>query len=250
MAANDPHTAGDWWRPRPGLTWQWQLSEPPVDISIDADVYDIDVYDNDASVVRALHDMGRKVIGYVNVGSWEDWRPDKDDFPPEVLGKDYEGWPGERWLDIRRIDLLAPIIGRRFDLCLEKGFDAIEPDNMEITAEACGFPITDEDRLRYVTWLTGQAHQRGLAIGMKNDFEHLPQLLDHFDFAILEDYFVYGWAEKMLPFIRAGKAVFAAEYDDTGVDMSAACRRAKELGFSVIQKHRILTSYRVACREE
>jgi hypothetical protein len=42
------------------------------------------------------------------VGSWEDWRPDKDQFPPEVLGNDYDGWQGEKWLDIREIDKLAP----------------------------------------------------------------------------------------------------------------------------------------------
>ncbi len=51
----------------------------------------------------------------------------------------------------------------------------------------------------------------------------------------------------MLPLIEAGKPVFAAEYDDTGVDFAAACRKARMLGFSAIQKHRILTSYRVAC---
>jgi hypothetical protein len=51
----------------------------------------------------------------------------------------------------------------------------------------------------------------------------------------------------MLPLIEAGKPVFAAEYDDTGVDFPAACQKARKLGFSAIQKHRILTSYRVAC---
>ncbi len=46
---------------------------------------------------------------------------------------------------------------------------------------------------------------------------------------------------------KPGKPVFAAEYDDTGVDFVAACKKAKELGFSIIQKHRILTAYRVTC---
>ncbi|MGE5374937.1 MAG: endo alpha-1,4 polygalactosaminidase, partial [Bacteroidota bacterium] len=59
--------------------------------------------------------------------------------------------------------------------------------------------------------------------------------------------FFYQMEEKMVPLIEAGKPVFAAEYDDTGVDFAAACRKAGQLGFSVIQKHRILTSYRVAC---
>ncbi len=237
----------DWWRPRTGLTWQWQLSEPPVDTSIEADVYDIDIFDNDAAVVAELHAQGRKVIGYINVGSWEDWRPDKDQFPPEVLGRDYEGWPGERWLDVRRLDLLAPVMLARLDLCKAKGFDAVEPDNMDIHGNETGFPITYQDQLRYVLWLADEAHRRGLAIGIKNAADQVPDLIDHLDFAIIEDYFFYGMEQKMLPFVDAGKPVFAAEYDDTGVDFATACRNSRQLGFSVIQKHRILTSYRVVC---
>jgi endo-alpha-1,4-polygalactosaminidase (GH114 family) len=247
LLSSSPSTFKNWWHPGAGLSWQWQLSEPPVDTSIDADVYDIDIFDNDASVVADLHAKGRKVIGYINVGSWEDWRPDKDQFPPEVLGKAYEGWPGEKWLDIRRLDLLAPILRARLDLCQAKGFDAVEPDNMEIHSNGSGFPITYEDQLKYALWLADEAHRRGLAIGVKNAADQVRDLIDHFDFAITEDYFFYGWQEKMQPFIDANKPVFAAEYDDTGVDFAAACRKANEIGFSIIQKHRILTAYRVAC---
>lgn len=236
-----------WWHPTVGPSWQWQLSEPPVDISVDADVFDIDIFDNESAVITDLHAKGRKVIGYINVGSWEDWRPDKDQFPTEVLGKAYEGWPGEKWLDIRRLDLLAPMMRARLDICKAKGFDAVEPDNMEIHSNGSGFPITYEDQLKYALWLAEEAHQRGLAIGVKNAPDQVKDLVEHFDFAITEDAFFYEWYEKMLPFIEAGKPVFAAEYDDTGVDFVVACKKAKELGFSIIQKHRILTAYRVTC---
>jgi hypothetical protein len=155
--------------------------------------------------------------------------------------------PGEKWLDIRRMDLIAPIMRARLDLCKAQGFDAVEPDNMEIHSNGSGFPITYEDQLKYAVWLADEAHQRGLAIGIKNAADQVRELIDHFDFAIIEDYFFYGLQEKMVPFIEAGKPVFAAEYDDTGVDFAAACKKAKELGFSLIQKHRILTSYRVIC---
>ena len=188
-----------WWQPKPGLTWQWQLSDPPVDTSIDVDVYDIDIFDNDELVVAQLHASGRKVIGYINVGSWEDWRPDRDQFPAEVLGEEYEGWPGEKWLDIRRLDLLAPLICARFDICKAKGFDAVEPDNMEIHGNGSGFPITFEDQLKYALWLAEEAHRRGLAIGMKNAADQVQDLVRYFDFAIVEDYFFHGLEEKMLP---------------------------------------------------
>jgi hypothetical protein len=235
-----------WWKPKPGLTWQWQIYNTDVDTSIEADVYDIDLYVSQ-SIIDELHAKGRKVIGYINVGSWEDWRPDKDQFSPELLGKAYEGWPGEKWLDIRQIDKLSPIMRARLDLCKAKGFDAVEPDNMEIQGNGTGFPITYEDQLKYALWLADEAHKRGLAIGVKNAPDQVKDLVDHFDFAITEDAFYYGWAEKMSPFIQAGKPVFDAEYTDLSGDFEVYCGKSKELKFSTILKHRNLDAWGQAC---
>jgi hypothetical protein len=63
-----------WWHPAPGLTWQWHLSEPPVDTSVEAQVYDIDLFDNSVAVIEELHTRGRKVIGYLSAGSCEDFK--------------------------------------------------------------------------------------------------------------------------------------------------------------------------------
>jgi hypothetical protein len=242
-----PPAAATWWQPAPGLTWQWHLSEPPVDTRVDAQVYDIDLFDNPAALVETLHDQGRKVIGYISVGSREDWRPDADQFPQEVLGKDYDGWPGEKWLDVRRIDLLAPIMRRRLDLCKAKGFDAVEPDNIQIHDNATGFPITYKDQLKYARWLADEAHTRGLAIGLKNASDMVLESLSFFDFAITEDCFAEGWCNQVLPFIEAGKPVFAAEYTDTDVNFNTACNWGRQHNISFILKNRILTAYRVVC---
>ena len=167
-----PHTAtpGDWWQPDVDTTWQWQLGGP-IDTSIDAEMYDLDLFETDASVVRALKDQGRAVICYISVGSWEDWRPDADKFPAEVIGKNYSGWPGEKWLDIRQIDQLAPILGARLDMCAAKGFAGVEPDNIDAYTNNTGFPLTFADQLAFNTWLADEAHARGLSIGLKNDSE-------------------------------------------------------------------------------
>ena len=212
----------DWWHPTAGLTWQWQIGDLDIDTSIEADVYDIDLY-VDQAIIDELHAKGRKVICYISVGSWEDWRPDKDQFPAEVLGKDYDGWPGEKWLDIRAIDKLAPIMLARLDLCKAKGFDALEPDNMEIYTNDTGFPLTYEDQLKFALWLADEAHKRGLAIGQKNASDQVSQLVDVYDFAITEDYFYYNEVESMLPYIQAGKPVFAAEYTDLPGDFNSFC---------------------------
>ena len=235
-----------WWRPTVGLTWQWQIGNLDIDTSIEADVYDIDLY-VDQSIIDELHAKGRKVICYMSVGSWENWRPDKDQFPPEVLGKDYEGWHGEKWLDIRQIDELAPIMLARLDLCKAKGFDAVEPDNMEIYTNDTGFPLTYDDQLKYALWFADEAHKRGLAIGVKNAPDQVKNLLPHFDFAITEDAFYYRWAEKMKPFIEAGKPVFAAEYTDLPGDFAAFCEQSKKLNFSTILKKRGLDAWIQTC---
>ena len=235
-----------WWHPAVGLTWQWQIGNLDIDTSVKADVHDIDLYVSQY-IIDELHAKGRKVIGYISVGSYEDWRPDKNQFPHEVLGRDYEGWKGEKWLDIRQIDKLAPIILARLELCKAKGFDAVEPDNMEVHDNNTGFPITYEDQLKYALWLADEAHKRGLAIGVKNAPDQVKDLVDHFDFAITEDAFYYGWAEKMKLFIQAGKPVFAAEYTDLGGDFAEYCRLSEELQFSTILKHRNLDAWIQTC---
>jgi hypothetical protein len=244
LPTNPPPQPG-WWHPAPGLTWQWQLDEE-VDTSVEAQVFDIDLY-VDQSVIDALHARGVKVIGYISVGSHEKGRPDADQFPAEVLGKDYEGWPGERWLDIRRIDLLAPIMRDRLDLCAAKGFDGVEPDNIEIWNNDTGFPLTYNDQWVYAKFLAEEAHRRGLAIGFKNAPDMVADALPLFDFAITEDAFHFQWIEKMLPFIQSGKPVFAAEYTDMPVDFSLACKWGRQHNAAFILKNRILTAYRVTC---
>jgi hypothetical protein len=239
-----------WWQPSPGTSWQWQLTDLPVDQAFDVDVYDIDLFDNDASTVAALQARGRVVLCYISVGSWEDWRPDADQFPPEVLGNDYEGWPGEKWLDIRRIDLLAPIMRARLDLCRDKGFDGVEPDNVDGYTNDTGFPLTYQDQLAYNTWLAGEVHARGLSIGLKNDEAQVTDLISHFDWAMTEDCFADEWCEEMSPFTDAGKAVFAAEYTDqlaANQFLDQVCPQAEALNLDVILKHRDLDAWRLAC---
>jgi hypothetical protein len=236
-----------WWQPRPGTTWQWQLAGDEVDTSFDVDVYDLDAFDTSAEIVASLHLEGRRAVCYISAGSWEDWRPDAAEFPASILGKNYEGWEGERWLDIRRIDLLEPILRARMDLCKAKGFDGIEPDNLDGYQNETGFSITADDQLQFNRWLAREAHFRGLAIALKNDAEQAQELLADFDFALTEDCFDQGWCEMLLPFLKNGKPVLDAEYTDTGITLDEFCPQAKALRIQAILKHRNLDAWRQAC---
>jgi len=235
------------WTPALHTSWQWQLTDPP-DLSVEAGMFDVDLFDNEAGLVASLHARGSKVVCYISVGSWEDWRPDADQFPASVIGKDYEGWPGEKWLDIRQINALAPIMRARLDQCAAKGFDAVEPDNIDGYANDTGFPLTYQDQLAYNIWLAHEAHARGLSIGLKNDADQVADLLPYFDWAMTEDCFDEGWCGQVAPFVAAGKAVFAAEYTDTGITADQFCPQANAMNMNGILKHRDLDAYRQACR--
>jgi hypothetical protein len=234
--------AGRRWVPAPGTTWQWQLSGV-VDTTVDAQVYDIDAVQNGADVVATLHAKGARVICYINAGAAEDFRPDHAAFPPQALGKN-NGWPGEWWLDIRQRDVLRPIMAARFDLCQRKGFDGVEADLVDAYANDTGFPLTAHDQLAYNRLLADLAHRRGLSIGLKNDLGQVPELLDDFDFAINEQCVQYAECDRLLPFIRAGKAVFHVEYDTPNTQF---CPQTTALGFSSMRKNRNLDAPRWPC---
>lgn len=230
------------WVPEPGTPWQWQLTDP-VDIGVDVPVYDVDSTYTDAATVAALHAKGRKVICYVNAGAWENFRPDRQAFPGSVLGE-ADGWPGERWLDIRQIGILKPIMAARFAACRAKGFDAIEADLVDGYTDTTGFPLTAADQLRYDLMLAGLAHGLGLSIGLKNDLDQVPQLVGVFDFSIDEQCFQYDECDQLLPFVKAGKAVFEVEYQLT---TNQFCDRAKAMGFSAMRKNPALDAPRWPC---
>jgi len=115
------------WQPKPTTKpWQWQL-QGAIDTSINAAVYDVDGFETPAHTIRELHRQGRKVVCYLDVGSWESYRPDAGQFPNAVIGNRYQGFPDERWLDVSRFHLFERPLERRFAMCARKGFDAVEP---------------------------------------------------------------------------------------------------------------------------
>ncbi len=233
-----------WWRPPPGTSWQWQLSGT-IDTSIDVKMYDIDLFDTPQETIDQLHNDGRKVVCYFSAGSYENWRPDKDNYPAEILGNNLDGWPGEKWVDIRRLDVLGPILIARFDLAAAKKCDGIEPDNIDGYTNNTGFPLTANDQIVFNRWLAGQAHERGLSIGLKNDINQVPALVNDFDWALNEQCFQYNECDVLLPFIQADKAVFGVEYQgDTGV----FCPKANAKNFDWLKKKIDLDSWRIPCR--
>ncbi|WP_406276553.1 endo alpha-1,4 polygalactosaminidase [Streptomyces sp. NBC_00191] len=63
--------------------------------------------------------------------------------------------------------------GRR-ELCRERGFDAVEPDLLDAHLNDTGFPLTPDHQLAYNRMIARLAHDRGMAVGLKNDLPKSP----------------------------------------------------------------------------
>jgi hypothetical protein len=235
--------AGPEWRPAPGTTWQWQLSGT-VDTSVDAQVYDIDLFDAPQETIDALHFAGRKVVCHFSGGSDEVRRPDSDRFPRRVLGKPLDPpFASERWLDIRK-PALRPIMQARLDLAHGKHCEGVEPDHLDAYEHNTGFKLKARDQRAYNRLIAEEAHKRGLAVGLKNDSNQATALEPRFDFAVVEQCFEFDECSKYKPFVDGGKAVFAVEYE---TDPAEFCPAAARLGFSAILKQLDVGVPRVAC---
>lgn len=211
------------------------------------------------------------VICYVDTGAYEHYRPDASLFPghhptanaipdgptpPEagsVIGWN-TGWEQERWLDIRAQsrDAFAPIVWARFDLAVRLGCDGVEPDQNNPLDNDPGFPITRDDQISWYATVAEEAHARGLSVGMKNGHDQpgaLEQLVPLFDWALPEECFEYDECELLQPFLDAGKAVFAVDYQGF-VDEADACAAHDALGFDGLVKDEPPSgAYRVGCSE-
>ncbi len=88
-------------------------------------MYNID-HETSPSIIDTLHAQEKTVICHMSVDSWEDYRSDANQYPASVLGNTLNEWPNEKWVDIRRLDLLGPILEARMDVAAAKGCDGIE----------------------------------------------------------------------------------------------------------------------------
>jgi hypothetical protein len=225
-------------------SWQIQFTGT-LDLSVEASLYEIDLFDNDARVVTALHTAGRKAICYIDAGTFEDFRPDASAYPDAIKGKRVGGFPDERWLDIRQLSVLQPILTARLDQCVAKGFDGVDFDNVDGYTNDTGFPLTADDQLAFDTWLANAAHARSLSVALKNDLDQIPTLVSYFDWVVDEQCFQYQECDLLQPFIDAGKAVMEIEYRRSPKKF---CPTLNAMNFNAMKKRKKLNAKRWSCR--
>jgi PPE-repeat protein len=233
--------AGTIWMPKPGVTWQWQLSGT-LDTSLDVQMYDIDLFGTTTATIQALHSAGRRVVCYFSAGSYEPDRPDSDALAKTGLGSTLDGWPDEKWLDIRS-SAVRDIMKARLDLAASKGCDGVEPDNVDGYDNSNGLGLTEQNQVDYNQFLASEGHSRKLSVGLKNSLGLVTKLVGSFDWALNEECLKYDECSSLTPFISAGKAVFHCEYASSA---SGICDK-KPQGFSTIIKNLDLDAFRIAC---
>ncbi|MBB6273835.1 endo-alpha-1,4-polygalactosaminidase (GH114 family) [Pedobacter cryoconitis] len=239
-----------WWKPAAGVSFDWQLDDINSATNFSADVVDVDAFTTTAETVAALHAKGKKVIAYLSVGTIENDRDDISLIPAELIGKQYPEWPKEKWLDIRQIDKLKPWLNSRLNMILKKGFDGIEPDNMDSYDNDPGFNIQLADTKKYADYLINLAHSNGLSIGQKNVKELTADYASKFDWALTEDAFAQGWQAQVSGYIQLNKPVFAVEYTDKMSQsnfQTNVCPSAKQLKYTAILKKRDLSQWVDRC---
>jgi len=214
-------------------------------------VFDIDIYQDgkcytpnnygvlNTAAVSALHSLGDKVIGYIDAGTAETWRPDYPQYQSFnsscggcLLGKPVGGFRDEFWLNINtNVSGTNPNTGQietaqqfildelaaRLAKARSAGVDAIEFDNVDAYQNKTGLTISAATQEQFDATIANLAHASGFAVGLKNDLGQANDLQPYFDFAINEQCWQYHECNFPAPGLQAwpstyGKAVFNVEY--------------------------------------
>jgi len=251
LSNNTNATTGSFWKPHAGSTWQIVLEYALNDTTADVAVYDIDLFENPASTISALHAQNRSVICYFSAGSYENFRPDSDQFKPSDYAKELDGWPGEYWLNTNSSNVRR-IMSARLALAASKGCDGVDPDNVDGYDNDTGLDLTTSDAVDYLTFLAIGAHSLNLSLGLKNAGEIVNQTIDMMQWEVNEQCVQYDECDLFQPFIAAGKPVFHIEYPSSAPDVSVAtkdsvCNNTSAEGFSTVLKDMDLDNWVYEC---
>jgi len=204
---------------------------------------DVDGFNVSAAKVAALHAAGLKVVCYLDVGSYETGRPDSADYPAALRLSEDPDWPGEWFLDTRDVfksgSVLASILNKRFQMCKDKGFDAVEPDNLD-NWDANRSILTEQDQVDFDGWVADAVHALGISVALKNCPELVTKvdrtgqrLVDKFDFELDEQCQEYSECDSFTEFTKSGKAIFDVEYK-TNVTLN--CSQFGTLSINALKK--------------
>lgn len=218
------------------------VAPPPAGVVVDYQIGGSYPPASDVEVVIRDHSEqpadGVYSICYVNAfqvqpheaSDWDERHPDLILRSADGESVGDEDW-GEPLLDIstsaKRVRLVEIVDGWLAD-CAERGFRAVEPDNLDSWTRSSGL-LNRDDAVEYGRLVVERAHTRGLAVAQKNAAELTGDEIRRigFDFAIAEDCQRYSWgrlSECDRYLAMYGDRVIEIEYTDGSGAFDAACR--------------------------
>ena len=208
------------------LAWDWQLGADDSSLTVPAGVrlLDMDGFSVSASKVAQLNAQGIYTVCYLDVGSYEPGRPDSAQYPAYLKLQQDPDWPAEYFLDITDVfrpnSALAVILKNRFQMCKDKGFAAIEPDNLQNDENVRGGKITAQQQLDFNGWVADQAHATGLAAFQKNGPDKIllrdktgKMMVEKFDGILNEQCQQYNECAPLAEYVKRGKLALNVEYN-------------------------------------
>jgi hypothetical protein len=227
------------------MVWDWQIgasSESAVVPPANARLLDIDLFGTSAGKVAALKSKGIYVVCYINAGSWQPGQPDSNEYPASLKLQADPNWPGEYFLDVTDVfksgSVLARILRARLSLCKSKGFDAVEPDNLQNDENVSGGRITRQQQIDFNGWIADEAHAAGLAALQKNGPDKIllkdrtgKMMVDKFDGILNEECQEFDECGPLAEYVKRGKLALDVEYQ-----VSIDCGLSNTLNINSLQK--------------
>lgn len=236
-------------------TWDYDLTLPPSQLNHLVTVYDVDLFDTNVTEITRMHEFGHRVICYMSAGSFEDWRPDMNNFSESDLGKNLDGWEGERWLNVSS-ENVREAMKWRLDLAKEKKCDGVDPDNIDGYDNDTGLNLTEDNAVDYITFLSNYSRGHNLSIGLKNGGSIADRVVNLTHWVVVEQCIQYDECGLYDSFLAALKPVFNVEYpkksSSNSADVSNAtydkyCEYEDLKGFMTILKNLNLDNWTEFC---
>lgn len=233
----------------PGITFDWATNSTQVHQA--AEVVIVDAFDTPEATISSLKAQGKIVMAYLNVGVWEDFRPDAGEFPEAILGNEAEGWAGSRMIDISNI---GSQMTNRLDMIKQKGFDGVGLYGFDYALYYdSGFDITQEAVFNYCVNLANYGHAQNLSVGQIDGLILTQDLSYYFDWLLSLRVFEYNGTSATAPYSNQNKAILDIEttdaYPDVATFETEVCPQANSLGISAILKSQGLTEFIFSCSD-
>lgn len=237
------------WANPPKSDWEIRYAGALIPDDMLVSSVNVDLEDYTAAKIGTLKANGKYVVCYFSAGSYESWRSDAGEFDTATKGNNMAGWAGERWVDVRALADLMPIMNARMDMAVTKGCDAVDPDNMDSydPQNNSGFPHALADNQAYFNALKASAHSRGLAIGLKNALLLIPNVTP--DYYVNEQCLEYAECSAYATPIRNGAVVFNVEYNLKGRTIQQLCNIQNAAGILTLKKTLALNATRTSCAD-